>query len=261
THGILAMLVLPLLLAGAMMLWHRCRGGSVGASASSDKQPRITATPVAGAGENSTQPRALLSLAFLAIVYHPLLDWMNNYVVHLLMPFDGRWFYGDTLFIVDRWFWLLAAVGVVLARSASRRAIAGWLLLGAIATGLVLGTNLVPPGVKIVWAGGVAVVIALRWLRPSWASSTTLARAGLLSLTLYMGAAYALGRIAESTLLSRYPDALQAQANPAPAVPGAHRLVLTEEDRYRILTADGAEHEVPREDPDAIVRAKIGRAH
>src|SRR5690606_20874363 len=128
THGILAMLVLPLLLAGAMMLWHRWRSGTADATRRSGEHPRIAARSVAGADALPLQPRVLLALAFLAIWSHPLLDWMNTYGVRLLMPFDGRWFYGDTLFIVDPWFWLLAAAGVVLARSASGRAIAGWLL-------------------------------------------------------------------------------------------------------------------------------------
>ena len=32
------------------------------------------------------------------------------------MPFDGRWFYGDSLFIIDPWLWLTLGVGVWLAR-------------------------------------------------------------------------------------------------------------------------------------------------
>ncbi len=32
------------------------------------------------------------------------------------MPFSGRWFYGDTLFIADPWMWLALAVGIVWAR-------------------------------------------------------------------------------------------------------------------------------------------------
>jgi inner membrane protein len=33
-----------------------------------------------------------------------------------LMPFSGRWFYGDTLFIVDPWLWLALGFGVMLSR-------------------------------------------------------------------------------------------------------------------------------------------------
>src|SRR5690606_29222719 len=120
-HGILAMLVLPLLLTGAMLLWHRWRAGHPGAPAAT----HASASP-------PFNPRAILLLSCIALLSHPLLDWMNTYGVRLLMPFDGRWFYGDTLFIVEPWFWLLTAVGVVVARSASRPAIAGWLVLAAL---------------------------------------------------------------------------------------------------------------------------------
>jgi inner membrane protein len=32
------------------------------------------------------------------------------------MPFDSRWFYGDVLFIIDPWLWLVLAAGVWMAR-------------------------------------------------------------------------------------------------------------------------------------------------
>ena len=44
---------------------------------------------------------------------HPLLDTLNTYGVRWLMPFRGDWYYGDALFIVDPWLWLVLGVGVV----------------------------------------------------------------------------------------------------------------------------------------------------
>ena len=60
--------------------------------------------------------RSLLLLSYLGVLSHVALDWLNTYGVRLLMPFDGRWFYGDTLFIIDPWLWLTLGVGVWLAR-------------------------------------------------------------------------------------------------------------------------------------------------
>ncbi|MEY2855039.1 MAG: hypothetical protein RL030_2171, partial [Pseudomonadota bacterium] len=200
------------------------------------------------------RPRAILALAFLAVWSHPLLDWLNTYGVRLLMPFDSRWFYGDTLFIVDPWLWLLTAAGVVLARSGSWRAITGWTLLALVASVLLLSTNLVPPAVKLIWCAAVALLIALRWRRPAWATSQPLARAGLAVLILYIGTAYGLARLAEAAVAKRFPAAEQVQANPAPATPFPHRLVVVEADRYRIVTEDGTLHELPRQQPDAIVK-------
>ena len=49
------------------------------------------------------------------------------------MPFSGRWFYGDTLFIVDPWVWLMLGLGVLLSRlrASTRPArLALWLVFG-----------------------------------------------------------------------------------------------------------------------------------
>jgi len=37
--------------------------------------------------------------------HHPTLDWLNTYGMRWLMPFSGRWFYGDAVFIVDPGCW------------------------------------------------------------------------------------------------------------------------------------------------------------
>lgn len=257
THGVLAMLVLPLLLAGAMLLWHRWRTRRAGHHGSdSTGDPRNSDHSV-GTPALPVNPRALLAIAILAVWSHPLLDWLNTYGVRLLMPFDHRWFYGDALFIVEPWFWVLTAVGVVLARSASRRAVAAWLVLAAAATGLVLSTSLVPFAVKALWCVAIATLAMLRWFRPHWATSTTVARAGLLVLLLYAGAAFALARLAESALTDRFPDALRVQANPPPALPLAHRMVVEQPHLYRIVTPMGPVHELPRQPPDAIVQAAL----
>lgn len=58
-------------------------------------------------------PSQLVFLAGIAIFTHPILDTLNTYGVRWLMPFSGRWFYGDTLFIVDPWLWLMLGLGFV----------------------------------------------------------------------------------------------------------------------------------------------------
>ena len=75
-------------------------------------------------------PSQVLLLAAVAVWSHPVLDTLNTYGVRWLMPFSGRWFYGDTLFIVDPWLWLALAVGVLLSRSARGTARPARLALG-----------------------------------------------------------------------------------------------------------------------------------
>jgi inner membrane protein len=100
THGVLALVVLPFVLAGLMTWWARRR------------------LRAAEAGEGNARPRELLLLAFVSILTHPTLDYLNVYGVRWLMPFSSRWFYGDSLFIVDPWLWVVLLAGVVLARRA-----------------------------------------------------------------------------------------------------------------------------------------------
>ena len=241
THGPIAMVALPLLLAAAVWLWHRWRGSTAAA---------LDAPPF--------RPRAIVALSFLGVLSHPALDWLNTYGVRLLMPFDERWFYGDTLFIVDPWFWLLAAAGAVLARSGSARAVAGWLVLAALASWLVITTDVVGQGVKIGWVVGSVTIAILRWRVPQVAHPA-FARATLATLALYIGLAFGFARLAESALAEKFAAAREIQANPAPGVPWAHRVVVVEPDTYRIVTREGAVFTLPRREPDAIVKAALAQ--
>jgi inner membrane protein len=109
THGIPALILLPFLLAGLMLLWHRSRGES----------PRV------GAAKPPPTAAQLLLLSALSILTHPILDWMNTYGMRWFMPFSGAWSYGDSLFIIDPWMWLLLGAGVFLARRRGRQASRG----------------------------------------------------------------------------------------------------------------------------------------
>ena len=91
THGPIAQLVLPLACAGVMWLVARRR---------TERQGDV---PVSFAW--------LLALSFIGIYTHVFLDYLNNYGVRLLMPFSHRWFYGDAVFIVDIWLWLMLGLG------------------------------------------------------------------------------------------------------------------------------------------------------
>ncbi len=106
THGILAWVVLPVLLTAVMMLLDR---------AVRRRRKGPATKPVVW--------RQILLLAFLGVASHPLLDLLNTYGIRLLMPFSDRWFYGDTLFIVDPWVWAVLVAGIWMAR---RRGTAHW---------------------------------------------------------------------------------------------------------------------------------------
>jgi inner membrane protein len=89
THGVLAQAMLPLAFASIVYAVGRSRGARFG---------------------------PLVLLSYVGVYSHVLLDLLNNYGVRLLMPFSNRWFYGDALFIVDVWLWLMLGAGVWLSR-------------------------------------------------------------------------------------------------------------------------------------------------
>lgn len=90
THGPIAWVLLPLVLAAILYAWDRWQG-------SRGERPE---------GRLPVRFGWLYALAFIACLTHPALDWLNSYGIRLLEPFSHRWFYGDTLFIIDLWIWL-----------------------------------------------------------------------------------------------------------------------------------------------------------
>lgn len=134
THGVLAMLVLPLILTGALVAFDRLRG------------PGGAAKP----GRVPVRPQQLLLVSAIAVLSHPLLDLLNTYGVRLLMPFSERWFYGDALFAVDLWVWIALVAGIVAARVRARSA--------RLAGG---GSSTRPAKIALVVTGAYVVLMAL----------------------------------------------------------------------------------------------------
>ena len=89
THGPIAWVLLPLLLAGALWGFDRWQ----------DRRGKRSEARV------PVRFGWLYALSFLACLTHPALDWLNVYGIRLLEPFSSRWFYGDVLFIIDVWLW------------------------------------------------------------------------------------------------------------------------------------------------------------
>lgn len=98
THGIGGLVLMPLVAAAIILVFDKLRPGKEG--------------PVRLGG--------LLLACFIGVLSHPLLDLMNTYGVRLLEPLSHRWFYGDTLFIVDPWIWIALIVGLELSWRAER---------------------------------------------------------------------------------------------------------------------------------------------
>ena len=97
THGLVAQLLLPLCVTALFWAIDRSRGAPLG-----------TAMPL--------RRGWLLLLSCVGVWSHVLLDLLNTYGIRLLAPFEWRWFYGDAVFIVDPWLWLVLGFGIWLSR-------------------------------------------------------------------------------------------------------------------------------------------------
>jgi inner membrane protein len=113
THGVVGQLVLPIVVVALFAAVNRWRPPSRG-----DKGPPF-------------HLGWLVVLAYAGLYSHLALDLLNNYGVRVLAPLDWRWFYGDAVFIVDPWLWLVLGVSVWLARR-QRVAAARWALVAAV---------------------------------------------------------------------------------------------------------------------------------
>ena len=82
--------------------------------------------------------KGLLAASFIVSATHPFLDWTNNYGVRLLLPWSSRWFYGDLVFILDPFLWLVLGGAGFLLTSESRKQIAFWFLVALVLTYFVI---------------------------------------------------------------------------------------------------------------------------
>jgi inner membrane protein len=182
THGIPALVLWPLVVAALMLGWDRLVR----------RRRDPSATPA--------RFGPLLGLAALGAVTHPALDWLNNYGMRWWLPFDGGWSYGDSVFIIDPWLWLILGGTLVLARSTTRRGVAAWAIAGALASLLVLGTPFVPMAAKATWVVGVMAVVGLRgWTDPGRdpAGRRRLARLAVAGAAVYVAAMIGTAAVAE----------------------------------------------------------------
>jgi inner membrane protein len=148
THSIVGILVLALLLSLLFYL-----GDRVLARARA-RPPQINL-------------KGLVLASLVVIATHPLLDWMNNYGVRPLLPWNSEWIYGDFVFIIDPHLWLTFGSAAFLLTSQNKFQLAAWLILGSVLTYLVMfaaterGGLSDPTYVRIVWIVVIVSVVLL----------------------------------------------------------------------------------------------------
>lgn len=229
THGVLALALWPFVLTAVLLAW--------------DRYVRRKRKPDAA----PARAGPLLALTAIAVVSHPLLDWLNDYGVRWLMPFSGRWFYGDALVVVDPWVWLVLGGAAMLTFSKSFLARLRWAVLGAVATVVVISSSafgLVPKMSVVLWLVGVAAILAIRRsLRDAPpAKLERAAQAGLFVTAVYMvamvGASAAARSAVRAAAAAQGIVAEDVMVSPAPADPFRGKVVVMTSDEYYTGTFD-----------------------
>jgi inner membrane protein len=219
THTVLAAVV------GAVVLW---------ALAGLALRSRARVTPTTG------DHLWLLALLLVSTLSHLVLDWTNSYGVHPFWPIDDRWRYGDAVFIVEPWFWVVS-VPVLVAASTRR-----WLqvvLSLVLAAGLTLAwrIDLVSRGAATALTIGAVlfVVMARRFERDA---RVVVAIAGWCAVTIVM--AVGSGAVRRAVLRAVHEadaqaDVLDVVVSPLPANAVCTSVVTVERSgaTYRVATA------------------------
>ncbi len=139
--------------------------------------------------------RGLLIASLIAAATHPLMDWTNNYGVRPLLPWSGKWFYGDLVFIIDPYIWLVLGGAVFLLTSNRRLKVIGWSVLGIASTLLILLgpaqrglTSTVVLVVRAIWILGLLAFILARSFNLPRRLRKSIAFAALAFVVCYWGA-------------------------------------------------------------------------
>ncbi|MBC7563197.1 MAG: metal-dependent hydrolase [Gemmatimonadaceae bacterium] len=252
THTLLACVVAIPLLWGLALLLRRWR-------VRSDAALRISP------GESTREAHALLLLATLAVCSHLLLDFTNDYGVHLLSPFSNQWSYGDAIFIIEPWLWI-AAVPPLLRTAISRgtRILLGLVLLLGLALSWLVPQVSTAAAIGVSAGAALAVLLVcalpVRWaaccgigawvaVTACFAAGTGTVRANVIAAMRTRGAiadavpvaAPARGAIADTVppYASERMQLMDVVTGANPANPFCSRVITVEADasRYRLTTA------------------------
>jgi inner membrane protein len=140
--------------------------------------------------KNQKHPQArfvpLLLVSAIGLFSHVLMDFPNNYGIRLWLPFSNQWSYGDFVFVVDPWLFLILAGALFLSGKRGMQTILLWAIAGIILTLLILLFPYARLGVKVVWLILIGALAALRH-RLKNISSQRYARLALALAALYYG--------------------------------------------------------------------------
>jgi inner membrane protein len=139
--------------------------------------------------------RGLILASMVMVITHPIMDWTNNYGVRPLLPWSGKWFYGDLVFIVDPYLWLVLGGAAFLLTRNGWLKMSGWAIIGVFASLVIFrGSAQREMGpvpilvVRAIWILGLVVFIFARRFQLQRPPGRAIAFAALVFVIFYWGA-------------------------------------------------------------------------
>ncbi len=214
THTVLGCLVLALLLYLGAECWIRWRG----------LQP------------TSKDRAELAGVAVFGTLLHLAMDALNSYGVHPFWPLQNRWFYGDSVFIVEPLYWVAVAPLIFVVRSTTARWMLALCLVAAVAAGAIANPG--RPQWPLTFAIASLVLIFIG--KKATARTAALTSAGLMlcvTATFVLAGRAAAARV-ETIARERFPAdrLIDHVLTPSPTNPLCWDVLLleTRADRYTV---------------------------
>lgn len=171
--------------------------------------------------------RWLAGITLGGLWLHIFADSWNSYGVHPFWPVDSRWFYGDSVFILEPSLWMILIPPLVLAAKSNRtRGVLLTLGIGILA--LALGTHWVPKSITVVMTTlGLGWGLLLTRFKPRIQSIATLTVFLAAIASWFVASHEVKGAVAEAAGSGKIVDIV---AVPAPANPGCWQVIVAQLD-------------------------------
>ncbi|HUP39812.1 MAG TPA: metal-dependent hydrolase [Vicinamibacterales bacterium] len=173
-------------------------------------------------------------LIVIALVSHLALDSLNSYGVHPFYPFDNTWYFGDAVFILEPWLWIILGVAVAWnGRTRTARLVAMVPMALILATAAATGVVSLAAVAALLILGAAFAVIALR-LSPYVRTA-----AALTVCAAIVGGFLATSRIARGAAVDALGAQLRGDVLDIVLTPNASSLLCWEMIAIELREADG----------------------
>jgi len=133
----------------------------------------------------------LLIVSAVATATHPLMDWTNNYGIRFLLPWNPKWFYGDFVFIIDPFIWIVLGGAAFLLTAKTPKHLIPWVVIALVPSYLVLvgpsGPRLLANEIvlRLLWIVALIVLVNLYRRKIAGRAGAKIAIAALATVAIY----------------------------------------------------------------------------